>query len=1087
MSTTTTQNLITDEYGGSITTGVLFHAKNGFTVKEIEFPDEGMSTTSSAKLLYGFKPAGNASTQTLTLSNLMVDPNAGKKFTMAIRPNGLGTTELTQILYRKRVEYEDDKALENLNYNSEQADYGVDRTQYLFSGTKLGTDDLILGGTLRPYVDGARLRTAEISLDDGYCKTDGNELSESINYGHWEVNVTMQALLNSYEPFTLLAGSTVPADDVLEYVPGQGSGFVKFSEMNTISDVSGNFINDFHVLPTKYQIVGSFTTNSVKFYAGSVIPEGTLVKIGAFIAGSANLMEISENNWVQYNYNMYPKYTFDLPQGTTIDIAVELAEGFVVPGGQVVPVGSNTTDVDCTLITDNLVLPAFTASAGFDIQSGTTLTGVIPMEGYHTVKKGMTISMYQPVYAGLNTTSNLDLDVVKFPADSTLESDMTINHNYNVIESIVLAKNSLLKSGTRIPKGSQSLEGGFSEHTITIDTGSAVTSRVDISTPFVVEASTGAEDNPISLGTILKGPFDFPAGTQITSGNILPTALKLLMTMGVTLAEGMELAAGTIFGSSAMLHGDIGFSPTSIIPALSTLNGTFSLPLGTKFLSGMIANFKVPVPDGTVFPSGSTIYAGTSFKEGAHLPGVGDLSQQAAPVYDGATIHGPLTKFMDEDGGIHLVIKAGTVFMPGWKFPVGTIMSSNPTAGHTAYLGTGVYGASKTTDSYDTDYTLAAGSYSMDETVNAPGQAEFNFTPGVPTNTIIVMLTDTNLPTDVVIPLTDIDVDAAKYLSFNESITLLHDVLLHEDYVVDGSNNITWPVGTPIPSEFVLTAAYTFTTATSGMQISKPIQFNINTTSKFVYHIMAPGSSIKLPPAGYTLTKPIKLGVDQAVSNMGSTAFKSTVTLAAGTKLELSGQQHIQLVIPMHVVNNFTVNAQLNVFPQFRLENGIVLLAGSLTPGVIVVGVGSPLPKNITINQEYTLTSDLLIKEDFYTLLEHAHIISGTVLAKGTEFPNGGKFVNGVTMAPILSLSSDNVFFIYENEQLTTDVNLPYVFTGDIADGVDGIDTLKVDASALIQQIEDLQNNAALDGQTVADLQAQFAALQAQIQTLLNA
>lgn len=1052
----TIANLLSATYGGNVTTTKPTLAPSGFTVKTLEAATEGVSTTADGHLLTGMTMPGNASTQGITFANLSVDANSGKKFRMAIRPNLANTTAS---LYRNRAST--GTTLESLNYNAVNST-GIDRSQFLFSSTKLGDDYLDLGGTVKVTQAAAHLQTGG-SAPTVYGTTGtGGSLGAALTgseastvLGSWAVKVDVQALLSNFESFTLLAGSPVLGDDVLETTAGAP---IKFSLMPTLADADGNFITDYVVDPSKHQIVKQFTTTSVRFAAGSYIPEGTVVKISTYTAGTTSL---TGGNYMQYAYNAYPVYNIDLPQGSTMEIAVDIAEGFVVPGGQLVPTGSNFTDVTGA-ITDKLTLVDFQAKAGFSLPSGFALTGVILMDGYAKVKKGLTSSLFQPVVAGIHTTDDLSLQAVQFIPGSSLESDMTVDSDFHVLETIIMHKGSLVKKGSRIPKGSQTLEGALIDSTITIAKGASVTSRVEIKSPFVVEASA-AGSNPISAGAILNGPFTFPPGTQLTSGNFLPAALKLLMTMGTTLSAGMKLAAGTLFGSTAMLFGDVGFSPTGSIPSLSTLNGVFTLPLGTKLGSGFTSNFVSPVPDHTVFPAGSTIHVGTTFKEGATIPTIADLSAQAGAAYVSGAAVGPLTKFTDT-GALYLVLKAGTVFMPGWQFPVGSIMSAVAAAGHTGALGTSAIGVATTTSPVTDDYDLAPGSYSLDEGAHSPAQDTFSFVPGVATTALVVMLTDTTLPTDVVIPFSQIEPTSGQYLSFNDVFTVAVDIVLSEAYTVHGSNNVTWPANVPILSEFVLSSAFTFTASNS--QISKAIHFNVPTTAEFINGIMSSTSSIKLPPAGFTLDAPIKLAVAQPVANTGSNAFKATVTLASGT--ELATAAAVTLVVPMHVTNNFTVDTALVTFPRMRLENGIVLLAGQTTPGDIVVGINSPLPKNLTLDQEVTLAADLETKEATYTLNEFAYLAAGTKLARGTYFGSGANFVSGVTMSPILSLSTDNIFFLFEDNELSTDINIPYLYDS----GSASVKTIKVDARALIQKIINLENSLAASELTIAGLVA---------------
>jgi hypothetical protein len=1064
-------NYLLVPYGGSININKQTLANRGFTVRTFTAAPEGISITVDGTLLTGFTPPANASTQGITFANLSIDPNSGTKFKLAIRPNTAG---INDSLFRESNPSL--TQLESLNYNFNNST-GIDRSMYLFSGTTLGTDDVIIQGSVNAAAAGARPLTGVTAgtptTFGSTAGTIGGTLGPALvgneNYGSWPVEVSIPALLTNYNFFTLLAGSPVPDDLTFETICGIP---VKFSTMTNVVDVNGNFISNFHVNPTKYQIVKQFISTKVKFYAGANIPEGTTIYIGDYSSIGAIADLSIPGNFMQYAYGVYPIFHIHLPQGSMIDIAVDVAEGFVVPGGQIIPTGSFFTDASGAT-PSSLTLPDFRGGAGFTLSPGVSLTGVILMAINASIKKGLTSSLFQSVMPGMSTNDSLSMEGVQFPSGSALEADLTLDNEFNVIEPITLARSSTLKKGTRIPKGSQTLEGALIDSSINIARGAVVTNRIEIKSPFVLDASI-AGSNPIFPGAILNAPFIFLPGTQITSGNVLPAALKLLTTMGVTLASGMKIAAGTIFGSTAMLFGDIGFSPRGSIPALSTLFGSFNIPFGTRLLSGFTANFQVPVPDHTVFRTGSLIHAGTSFKEGSRLP-IPDFLAQAPPSYSGSGPGvGPISKFIDPITGIvYLVLKAGTVFLPNWIFPVGTVLSRVALPGHTKDFLDPTWGAiGNTVFPYTTPYELAPGSYSLDESVNAPAQDTFTFTPGIPTTELIFMLTDTTLPTDVVIPYSGINSNAGEFLSFNEIFTLLTDVILPSNYTVHGSNNTIWPAGVPIPTDFIFSSSYTFITPIGGSQISKTIQFNVMTINQFINGIVGVNSSIKLPPSGFVLDLPIQLGVNQPVASTGVNAFKSTVTLASGTLLNLVGP-FIQLIIPMTVSNNFTVGAELLVFPQTRLENGIVLLAGHPTPGDIIVGINSPLPKNLLLDQDITLAADLETREHKYSLNKYAYLAPGSILAKGTKFPSGANFILGVTMASILSLSVQNVFFIFEDNELTTDIMYPYLWNF----STNSILVMKTDARGLILKIIDLQNSLSADSLAIAALQAEVAAL----------
>lgn len=1037
-------NLIVSQYGGSVTvTEPVVVAKKGFTAKSLTFPAEGMTTTSDATFLTGFTPKANSQTQLLNLSRLAVDENSGTSAVVSIRPTN-------SFLYRQ-VEDDDSSALESLSTLDINASV---RNEYVFTSTRLGVRGLRVTGTVLARITGARVAsvtsgslTVPTTLGGSASGTGAsNSVMEAPSHGHWLVRTEIQALTTNYESFTLKAGSSVPDDDV--FVTTVTGLPIKLSDMG-LKDDAGKFLSDFVVNPTTHSIVKPFVTEDVRFNAGAEVPEGTRVHLSDYVAGVVNLSE-SGLRAALYAYGVYPQFTMKLSRGTVVENTFSVLDGFTLPGGQTLPAGSTTSDVS----TDSLVISDIMASDSFQLMEGTELTGVVPIHGRVTEPAGMTSRLFQPLIAGMSTDSNLDLDDLIIPPTVALESEVTLKSDFSIIQSIVAAFGSIFRKGTTLYRGSNSIGGALINGSMVIDHGTSVTDRVDISSSFVVEPST-AGSNPLQVGAVLKGPFNFPVGTHFPSGNTLPAALKIVTSMGVTLAQGMLITAGSIFGTNGTLYGDVGFSPSFVIPALSTLYGQFNFPAGTKFLAGFVSGFALPVPNHFVFSSGTTLYAGTSFREGAGIPSLPDISAQAgAPHVPSGSAAGPLSKTAD---GAYLIIKAHTTFMPGFQFPVGAVLSRVATAGYTTALadaqGTGIDGADAGSG---TIYVLAAASYSLDEGVHAPGQDEYTFTCGVPTTELVVMLADTTLPYDVLIPLADLDVDAGTFMSFNESLTLVSDIILSSPYTVSGSNNVTWPANIPLPADFTLTAAYG-PNFTSSVTISKAINLNVQTTSDFVNGIMGSGSYLKFPPAGYTLEYPLKLGTAQTVSSSGSTATKAFVQLAAGTKLQLSGSpQYVTLAVRMAVPGNFTVASEFSDFPRFELHYGIILLSGMHTPGDIVIGNGSPMPANVPLPQDAVLVADAIVSENDYTLTPFSKLAGGSVLSRESTFPEGAD-LSDVTVSPILSLSSGNIPFINENEALTSSMKFPYLY--DTESG--RVPLLNLDARALLTEVASLKGQVA--------------------------
>lgn len=1052
--TVTIIDKILSSYGEDKTFNESIIAKKGFTAKTLKFTDNEVDTTSDAILLTGFTPADNSKTQILTLSRLSVDPNSGSSVDISIRPTD-------SFLHREK---ESGDPLEGLN-DANVLNHA--RSEHTFTSTRLGVRDLKIGGKVEAYVDGGHHASANTGFGapntlNGTPSGTGaanNPMTEGSNYGHWIVKTEIQALTNNFESFTLLAGSDIPSDYVFLSV---ATGLpIKLSEMDLVDDNS-MFLNDFVVDPNVHSIGRSFDSTGVKFNAGAEIPEGTKVFLTSYVAGSANLAD-GESAGL-YPYGSYPKYVMKLSRGTVIESNFPVYDGYSLPGGQLIPKGSNVSDKPVS--GDNLELVDIVASEGFELETGYELKGLIPTSRFISEPAGMTSKLFQPLIPGMSTDSDLDLVDLIIPPDVSLESEMELKTDFDVVQVIKAAFGSLFKKGSILYKGSKSIGGSLVNGHVTIPSKASIVDRVDISTSFVVDAST-AGDNPLEDGTVLKGPFTLPKNLKLTSGNTLPAPLKVTTNMGATFKAGMEIAAGSVIGGSGFLYGNVEFSPTSTIPTLSTLFGEWNFPVGTEFTEGFNAigsDFSIPVPSGFRFETDFTMREGTTFKEGGSIPSIPDIASQAGPAWggDGSPEVGPLTKTVD---GKYLIIKAHTTFMPGFKFPVGSVLSKVATAGHTNSYNAATTGTPDDSTNPDvaTDltYDLSPASYSLDESQNAPCHDEFTFTCGIATQSLVVMLSDTRLPYDLLIPLHDCESNIGNFISFNEKLTLISDIKLIEPYVVSGVNNVTWPGDAPLPATFKLSTPLSFDFA-SGSNITKAIKFNVHTSSDFIKNIMDASAYLKFPASSYTLDKPLKLGVNQPVHTSSTNSTKSWIQLAAGSKLLLENDTDgITLPSDMPVSGNFTVGNQIDEFPQFDLPNGIILLAGMRTPGVITIESGSPMPGNIDLTSEVTLAADATITDpDGYELISKSRLVTGSILSRESHFPNGSDMDN-VTLSPIHSLSSKNIPFIGEGEMLTSSIRLPYLFDTDSK----RVPLLRVDERAILAD--------------VASLKAQVAALEA--------
>lgn len=1062
MSQTTPLEFIAN-FGGTATTTDNSVLSRGATVRRLTGPNEGFSTTEPMELINGHDPVHNGSTQTITLPSVEVDENSAAPFVIAIRPTRL--TDSLKVLYREVAD--GNPTLETMNYENDPNDDGseadslnVDVSSYLFSQTTLGSSkSLRITGNVLVKQTGSYIvkQTASGTAVSGKPTTYGASATggtatamttdtDGSVYGYWPVLTTFQSGVD-FDSFILKAGSAVPGDDVFQTVDGKE---VKFSLMPGIADGSNNFINDFTVSSSQLKIVKSFSTKDVCFPYSVRIPEGTIVGFDTFVAGSTAFSALATDNttdgkYVEYAYGASPQYTMSFYQGSKIDVPVTLRDGYSAPAGMIAGTGTTFDDKDGSVITTNVILSNLRLLARTMLPSGVSLAGVVLNGDRAKIPKGESSAQLQSILLGSKTEDSLTLSGVVFPADSSLGSSMIFTVDTELPSDVTVDVGTTLKAKTVIVKGAKTLAGATIEGELVIDTGSVANDVFDVSTEFVVEPSASSSQT-LKAGATLKGPFKFTPTTQITDGNILPAAFKVLMTMGTVLSAGMELAAATVFGAGAYLYGNLGFDPKGVIPAQSVLYGNITIPTGATLPKDTVLNVALPVPTGTKFHTGDTMYAGTTIHEASPLPALQDLGAQAGAAYSGSgPAAGPLTKFVDSSGVLWLVVKARTTFMAGFVFPLNSILSKVTLAGETNSTGTGTYGANGSGSS--TDYTWNAGEYSTDTRDRSPAAQDFTFTAGTPTDQIVVALTDINFDSDMLLPLSDLDASAGSLLALQEPFTLQSDLVLTEDYTVRGNKAVMWPANIPIPTTFVFSAPYSFTTPGAGTPLNKDLTFNTRTTERFITGVLDSTSHIKLPLKGYKTLSHIRLAVDQPVATNGTNAFRSTVELAPGTKLETSAG-HITLQQDMNVSGDFILGADMTVFPRIFLPHGIRLLAGQATPGQIHVRAGQGLPKNLTLSQSVVLAADHVVAETTYTLPKYSVVAAGTSFARGTTFTSGFVTEQKVIIAPFLSLGDDNIFYVPEGNEFTTDVYYPYIVD---SNGI--MPFFRVDGRALIQKL----------------------------------
>lgn len=1029
-------------------------AKDGLTAGKMIF--SGVETTFDvpATLISGFTPAANQCTRQLSLSSLAVPERASAPARVSIVPKlpltGSPTFSAASVVLKVNDDIEDNK-YESLMYDNGS---GNDQSFFTFSGVTLGKRDLELGNTTVTLgtLDGEESVTATggsvplvqtfESVDDrrteiteylhGRLGTDSTAV-ESGTLGSFPVLITIQTLLNDYESFIIPAGVQPPAAGVLK----KNDGVTAFDfEDEDLVDEDGLLQSDFEVKPSELMITEQFSLTHVKFLARHKIPEGTQVSFGDFEAGTVSLQDSGDRYpQVSYEYNGFPRYTFDLSQGSVLENGFLVGMGSSLPAGTVVPVGSATTDLseeESRDLRENLEIENISIEKGYILPANdVSLEEVILRSDRVVTKKGFTISQFQPMVVGASTTEPLTLDQVLFPSGAILDSDLTFNSDNEFDGAAVAAVDSVIAAGSVINQGASSIPGAKIKGEIVIPTGSVCTDNVSVTSPFLIEAGSVE----LKTGTVMRGPFEFQVGTKFYEGNCLPSPLKIVFQMAVVLAAGMSLIKDTFLGSLAVLYGNLGFSKNGVIPALSTLSGMFNLPIGTILEKGFTCSIPIPVPDKTKFKAGGKLHAGMSFRQGTAIPPIENLRSQCGE-------EGSVLRLVNSTSdGEYYVIKAGTALIAGFQIPVGSVLATE----------SGDWEA-MTAESENT-VTIQSGGYSLDNTVVAAAVTDFTLTVGVKTGSLIKLLGDLHFDYDLAIPVESAQPDLTTYLGFNERFVLQEDIILKSEFTVYGSNNVMWPVNFPIPVEFVLTAPFQLN-FTSPYQIPKKIQFNISTTDEFTYGIMDSAASMKMPPAGYKLEHDIELAVDQPVSAGSTHALKATVILATGTKIKMSGgsNQYITLSLPMKVESDFTLTAPFLTTSRVYLKNGIKFIKEQELPGQIHVTENQTLPANITLPQAVTLAADVVIKDDPYNISQYTILKAGSKLAAGSVFNDETMISSGVTMSPILVTTSSGIFYFFEDSELSTDIHYFSLYNSSIG----AVKTILVDASRLLKKILEL-------------------------------
>lgn len=1013
-------------------------AKNGVTARTVTFGNEETVFNVGAELITGLVGSQDKSSRYLTLSSLEVPPNASTKTTIAIVPSVFMTdgTPLPNAdkAFIRQVISNVSPTYESLSYDNGSED---EREKFIFTGVTLGNKDLPLGGSVSMGVAGTTAGLTAFSCAPNDTRlTTGNPTTGFTNFysgdfGSFPVEITIQALLGDFSPFVLPKGTVPPENGVLK----KQDGVSEFDFTDLIDD-DGALLEDFLVDPSVVLITEQFTTSNVKFLAGSRIPEGTQLALGDYAIGSIDIDNVATPFYqASYAYGTFPRYSINLPPGTIFENGLSVLDGYSLSAGTKIPVGSSTSGElpNPAGNTRDLVIENLVMEPGYIVAGSTSMTEVILRSGKVTVPEGVSISQYQPILVGASTEKPLSIDQIQFPDGTILDTTMTFDSDYQTSTRIVAGHGSLVKSGTSLPAGSTGITGAKITGELVLPTGSLCTSAVSINNEFLIEAGKS-----LDVGTVLRGPFEFPVGGRFYEGNILPTALKLIFQMAAVLSAGMEIGKDSIFGGLAVLYGNIGFDPKGVIPALSTLFGDYTLPSGTSLDKDFNVNVPLPVPNGTKFKAGEILPDGVSFKQGSSLPPIVDIRNQCSVGGSGVL----RVEISDIDGSEYYVIKAGTSLIGGFTFPVGSVIAKDSGNWSDMVAGGGV------------SIDFSAGSFSFDNTQKIPAGIDHTVTTGVLTETLIVLLTDYSFTQDVAIPVQLAQDNLTSFIGFNENFILKTDLTLLSDFVVHGNNTVMWPASYPIPVPFVFTSQYTIH-FTNPCQISKKIQFNVSTTNDYIFDVMAANATLKLPAAGYKLDHPIKLAVDQPVAGSGTHAFRAPVTLSAGTKLRLGNVSGLYITLNqvMVVTGDFRVDAPFPVTPRILLRNGVRFPKGQELPGEIHIKNGQGIPSNIELPQSVTLAADVIIADDEYVFQEYSIIKAGTKLAPGSYFDEDTMISSGVTLDPILVVTENGIFYFFEGSDLTTDVKLPSLYDSDSG----SVKTLIVSFSGLLQKVKELK------------------------------
>jgi hypothetical protein len=1034
-------------------------ASDGATVAECKFP----STKVLNKPIQSFNPLEiplSPYCQTITLPSLELETKDEMQIPLYVTsPSVYAATE------------------QGGNYKSTSSLFD----DFIFSSATNGEDTLELKSTLSSaelstlmgyYIESSGSTYSDYStVSSSSIQTVGTDRNTSelkSNNDHILPQYVLTSTIPSgcqFGKFSILAGSTLPSDSTCIYVSNDKAGQpVIFSEMTHLTDNSGFLLSDYLIDSSEISFVEHFTSSGISIPPNTRIPEGLSLKFLPIVRNvgvSKALVDpesISAGDiYLLYNYGMLPKFTLSLPKGFKVQNNFRLPKGTTWVSGYTLQQGTSFSEV-CDL-SDAIPIRRCVISPGFILSDGDLLNNALPGINRSVLTKGMSTSNATEFLAGSYTNDDLDLQHgVMFASNKRTPSDLTVKSDSNLRDNIILSSGSLIKKGTILPQGSESLEGSVVEQQLVFNSGSRLTQGYETNSQFNID-----QGSTLQVGTILKSPI-LPVGITLPVNTSLPTELKISPPSNYPIGADSELPVGILLGPGFTMKGQIGLKPDGEIPAGTSITGTFTLPAGTKLPAGSVfPSNDIPMPTGTVFPKLSTLPKDTVFTSGSeiktdlnlesHIPTATQiLNQTESPL---AIVYNLLNEKF-------LRYSAGTVFLSGFKFPKGTVISTRVQSGTFSYEDSvaGVDGQHNT----NCTLTLDPTEYSYTSKVDSTGGETLVITAGDKTTSDLYLKAEFPSPRDILVPYNG-DKKAARNILIPSDFVLKQDVKTSENLEIGDSIKISWPRRTPLAADFTLSEDVDIG-SNSTTQIIKPITLNVDTTDSYIFSIFTPFSLISFPQQPYRLTKSIKNSSEAlcvgTLQNHYSTG--SYMKLPIGYRI----QSPVTLSEQLQITGEFIIFSAIQNVPSFVSTLGIKLPKNSVFPGTVTLQPRVPLPKGITLPSTVTLASDYIVTSDkssetssSYTLLKGTLLKNESVISEDSSFPRGITFNIPVSFKDITSIQSNTTFTMFAGEQLSTDV-LYYQIYGESQQGFDSskatedLQVLKDLVASLQQQVYNL-------------------------------